>query len=213
MFIYPDLPVLRRASVALASGSPRRKELLGRLLAPGSFQIIAADLDESRLVGESPPDYVARLAVQKAEEGARKWYGLAQNQSPVEVLIIAADTTVVLGEAVYGKPQDQAEAAQMLRELSGRTHLVLTGFAARHLNSERQLLRQEYAICSTEVDIKPLTAAEIDWYVATGEPMDKAAAYGAQGFGGTLISAFRGDFYNVIGLPLAPLIDLLRKFT
>ncbi len=208
---YPGLHILAEAEVALASASPRRRELLARLLPPDRFRVISADIDESRLSGEAPPDYVRRLALGKAAKGAALW--LAAGAATGPHLVLAADTSVVLGEAIYGKPANAAEAARMLGELAGRTHLVLTGFAARLLDREGRLQREESAVCSTEVDLRPLTAPEIAWYAATGEPLDKAGAYAIQGYGGTFISALRGDYYNVVGLPLAPLIEMLRGFS
>ncbi len=207
---FPGLPVLAASHLALASASPRRRELLARLVPAEAFQVIAADLDESRLPAELPTGYVNRLALAKAQEGARRW--LEADPPPGQKLILAADTSVVLGQKIYGKPGSPAAATAMLQELAGQTHLVLTGFALRLLDSSGEVLRQESAVCSTEVTIRPLTADEIGWYVATGEPLDKAGAYAIQGFGGTLVSAIRGDYYNVVGLPLVPLIELLRKF-
>ncbi|MDB5079889.1 MAG: maf protein [Chloroflexi bacterium] len=207
---FPGLPVLEKAAVALASASPRRRELLARLLPDSNFKIIAADLDESRLPGESPTDYVRRLALSKAQAGGNLWFEMAPE--PGFKLIIAADTSVVLGDTIYGKPGQDDRAASMLGELAGQTHLVMTGFAARLLDPQGQLVKEAAAICTTEVDIRPLTRAEIDWYVATGEPLDKAGAYAIQGFGGNLVNALRGDYYNVVGLPLVPLIALLQDF-
>jgi septum formation protein len=209
--VFPGLPALEKAAVALASGSPRRRELLARLLPDSNFKIIAADLDESRLTGEAPVDYVRRLALSKAQVGGEMW--LALDPTPGYKLVIAADTSVVLGDTIYGKPAQPARAAAMLAELAGKTHLVMTGFAARLLSPQGTLLKEDAAICTTEVEIRPLTRAEIDWYVATGEPLDKAGAYAIQGFGGNLVNALRGDYYNVVGLPLVPLIGLLRNFT
>lgn len=208
--IFPGLPILLEAQVALASASPRRRELLARLLPLTSFKVISADVDESRLPGEAPADYVHRLALSKAEQGANLW--LATQPTPGPKLIIAADTTVALDDNIYGKPANAAEAAQMLRELSAKGHLVLTGFAVRLLDARHELVRQEAVVCQTEVEMRPLTQAEIDWYVETGEPMDKAGAYAVQGYGSTFVEAIRGDYYNVVGLPIVPLIELLRTF-
>lgn len=210
---FPGLPALEKAAVALASGSPRRRELLARLLPDSNFKIISADVDESRLPGEPPAVYVQRLALSKAQVGGNLWFAMApQTPEPGFKLVIAADTSVVLGDVIYGKPGQPERAARMLFELAGQTHLVMTGFAARLLSPQGSLLKEEVAICTTEVEIRPLTRLEIDWYVATGEPLDKAGAYAIQGFGGNLVSALRGDYYNVVGLPLVPLIALLRNF-
>lgn len=210
LLIFPGLSVLEKASVALASGSPRRRELLGRLLPEGNFKIIAADLDESRLPAEDPAVYVKRLALEKAAVGGRMWF--EQDSAPDYRLIIAADTSVVLGDTIYGKPGHPENAVTMLEELAGKAHQVMTGFAARLLSPQGDLLKEEVAICTTEVEIRSLSRAEIDWYVATGEPLDKAGAYAIQGFGGNLVSALQGDYYNVVGLPLVPLIAMLQNF-
>jgi septum formation protein len=211
--VFPGLTVLEKAKVALASGSPRRRELLTRLLPDANFAIIAADLDESRLPGENPLTYVRRLALSKAAVGMDKWALSDLAPVPAYRLVIAADTSVVLGDTVYGKPGDSDQAAIMLEELAGKTHQVITGFAARLKTAQGDLLKEAVATCTTEVEIRALTRAEIDWYVATGEPLDKAGAYAIQGFGGNLVNALRGDYYNVVGLPLVPLISLLKDFT
>lgn len=208
---FPGLPVLDKAAVALASGSPRRRELLARLMPDANFKIISADIDESRLPGEDPPVYVRRLALSKAETSGRMW--LVTDPAPAHRLIIAADTSVVLGDTIYGKPGEPDQAVSMLQELAGKTHQVITGFAARLISAEGDLIKEEVATCTTGVEIRPLTRTEIDWYVATGEPLDKAGAYAIQGFGGNLVNALRGDYYNVVGLPLVPLISLLQNFT
>ncbi len=208
---FPGLPVLVNAEVALASASPRRRELLARLLPPDRFRVISADVDESVLPGEVPTDYVRRLARHKAEVGTKLW--LSSRPAPGPKLVIAADTSVVLGDAIYGKPTDAADAARMLRELSGRTHQVMTGFAVHLLDASHQLSHEESQVCQTEVEIRPIQEDEIEWYIATGEPLDKAGAYAVQGFGGTFVSAVRGDYYNVVGLPIIPLIEMLRSFS
>jgi septum formation protein len=207
--LYPGLPVLETAQVALASGSPRRRELLARLLPPDRFRVLSADIDESVLPGEASTDYVRRLALTKARVGARLW--LASNPAPGPKLVIAADTSVVLDEVIYGKPANPADAARMLAELAGRTHQVKTGFAVHLLGAASEPEQEESAVCTTDVELRSLSEAEINWYVATGEPLDKAGAYAVQGYGGTLVSAIRGDYYNVVGLPLVPLIELLRS--
>ncbi len=208
--IYPEVAVFGRAALALASGSPRRRELLGRLVPQEQFRIIVADVDEAVKTGEAPADYVRRLALEKAETGARLW--AAASPAPEERLVIGADTTVVLGEQIMGKPSSKEEAIAMLEQLSGQTHQVITGVAALLLTDGQAITRRESLTVSTEVEFQPLSRAEIEWYVNTGEPMDKAGAYAVQGYGGALITAVRGDYYNVVGLPLAPLISLLKTF-
>jgi septum formation protein len=209
--VFPGLTVLEKAKVALASGSPRRRELLTRLLPAANFAIISADLDESRLPGEDPLTYVRRLALSKAEVGGQKWALTDPERKPR--LVIAADTSVVLGDVIYGKPGQPDQAVTMLEELAGKTHQVISGFAARLITAQGDLLKEAVATCTTEVEIRALTRAEIEWYVATGEPLDKAGAYAIQGFGGNLVNALRGDYYSVVGLPLVPLISLLKDFT
>ncbi|MBN9389643.1 MAG: septum formation protein Maf [Chloroflexi bacterium] len=209
--VFPGLAVFEKVKVALASGSPRRRELLTRLLPDANFVIISADLDETQLPGEDPQTYVRRLALSKAEVGGQKW--LVADPDLKARLIIAADTSVVLNDVIYGKPGEPDQAVTMLEELAGKTHQVITGFAARLITSQGDLLKEAVATCTTEVEIRALTRAEIDWYVATGEPLDKAGAYAIQGFGGNLVNALRGDYYNVVGLPLVPLISLLKDFT
>jgi len=181
--------VAERLVLVLASQSPRRRELLGLLGL--ELEVRPAHADERRLPGEAPEAYVRRLAAEKAAavEGA---------------LVLAADTAVVLGGEVLGKPRHPAEAREMLRALSGRDHVVLTGVCARRGE------RRAEAVVATEVSFAPLSAAQVDWYVATGEPLDKAGAYAVQGAGGVFVRAIRGSVSNVVGLPLHETTGLLR---
>lgn len=208
--IYPEVAVLQRAAVGLASASPRRRELLGRLVPQDKFRVVAANINEDVRPGEDPADYVRRLALEKAEAGARLW--AKANTVNEARLVIGSDTTVVLGNQILGKPASGEEATAMLSQLSGQTHRVITGVAALLLPDGVNISQRESLISVAEVEFKEISRAEIDWYVATGEPMDKAGAYAVQGYGGAFISAVRGDYYSVVGLPLAPLVDLLRKF-
>lgn len=171
--------------LVLASGSPRRRDLLAALGL--DFAVRPSDLDESLQAGESPENYVLRLARDKARAGAR----------PGE-LVLAADTTVVLDGEVLGKPVDRDEARAMLARLAGRGHTVLSGVALFEPDRDREAS----LVARTEVEIAPLSPAEIDWYVATGEPMDKAGAYAAQGLGSLFVTRVGGNFYNVVGLPV-----------
>jgi len=171
-------------SVVLASGSPRRAELLGQLGV--DFVIRVPDIDETPRPGETPVDYVGRLAREK---------GLAIDVA-ADALVIAADTTVDLDGEVLGKPADADEARAMLRRLSARTHRVHTGVSLRLGD------RVETEVVTSLVTFVPLTEDTIDWYVATGEPLDKAGAYAIQGAGGTFVLRVRGSVSNVIGLPL-----------
>ena len=178
----------------LASGSPRRKDVLEGL----GFELTVrpAEIDETVLDGESPSDYVLRLARAKADAEAH----------PGE-LVIAADTAVVIDERILGKPADPTDAGRMLRLLAGREHHVLTGLALADPGRGRCLAAAE----DTRVRFKPLGAEEIDWYVATGEPLDKAGAYGVQGLGALFVEAVFGSYSNVVGLPIATLYRLLRQ--
>ena len=183
----------------LASQSPRRRELLSE--AGFDLEIRPADIDEARLDGESPVELVARLASQKAE-AARS----ALDHAPADGLLVAADTIVWMGSEALGKPADELDAARMLRELSGRTHHVSTGVCAMRLASDASALSAVTFVETTAVTFWELTEAEILAYVATGEPMDKAGAYGIQGAGRVLVSGIEGDYANVVGLPVSRLL-------
>jgi septum formation protein len=179
--------------VLLASGSPRRRELLGHLGV--AFDIASPDVDETPRRGEDPVAYVSRLALTKA----------AAVPAGSEVLVIAADTTVEVDGAVFEKPVDADDARRMLAALSNRTHRVHTGVAVRVGE------RSAHDVVSTDVTFVALTPAMIEWYVATGEPMDKAGAYALQGVGAVLVAAVHGSVSNVIGLPLAELLVLAAR--
>jgi len=168
--------------LVLASGSPRRRELLSQLGRP--FDVVVPEVDEESRVDESPGDLVRRLALAKAEAVAL---------SRPEAVVVGADTIVVLDGQIMGKPIDTADASRMLRLLSGRTHDVLTAVA---------VVPGECVTERTAVTFRDLTGAEIDRYVATGEPLDKAGAYGIQGLGGDLVSFIEGSWDNVVGLPM-----------
>jgi septum formation protein len=179
--------------VVLASGSPRRLELLRRI---GVEPVVrAADIDETPLPGEAPVDVVARLARTKARAVER---GTGD-------LVIAADTEVVLGEAVLGKPDGDAGAVAMLRSLSGRTHRVITAVHVLHGDAEAA------AVEETLVHVRPLDDTDIEAYVATGEPFGKAGAYAIQGAGGMFVDRIEGSDTNVVGLPLATVVRLAAE--
>lgn len=183
----------------LASQSPRRRELLAEAgLEP---EVRPADIDEARRPGESPVGLVARLAAQKAE-AARA----ALDHAPADGLLVAADTIVWMGDEALGKPAGRADAARMLRELSGRTHHVSTGVCALLLAPDGSRAGERSFVETTDVTFWPLTDAQIEAYVATGEPLDKAGAYGIQGAGRMLVEGIRGDYANVVGLPVARLV-------
>lgn len=182
-------------ALRLASASPRRREILTKLGL--RFDVIPADVDERRLSGEAPSDYVARLALEKAR-------AIAQSQhEPCAVL--GADTTVVIDEHVLEKPRDALESKQMLQKLSGREHVVYTAVALV-LCPE---LSVHTRVVSTRVRFRVLDEATVDAYVASGEGMDKAGSYGIQELGQALVSEIHGSYSNVVGLPAAETIELL----
>ena len=184
-----DLPV----PLVLASGSPRRSELLASVGL--SFDVRPADIDESIRSGERPDRYVTRLAGEKAA-----------TVSDPDVVVIAADTTVEVDGTMFGKPADALDAARMLRAMSGRIHHVHTGLAV----SNGAVVVER--LVTTAVTFVSLDDAAIDWYVGTGEPDDKAGAYAIQGAGAALVARVDGSVTNVIGLPLAETLDALRTF-
>jgi septum formation protein len=177
------------STVVLASGSPRRRDLLASLGV--TFDVVVPNVDETIAPGELPRPYVERLARAKAN---------AVDQ-PLS-LVVAADTTVVLDGDIIGKPRDRDDARAILTRLGGRTHTVHTGVAVA-LGSDLRSV-----VVDTTVTFAPLDSAMIDWYVATGEPDDKAGAYGMQGTGNVLVERIAGSPSNVIGLPLRAVVDL-----
>ena len=183
-------------NIILASASPRRRELLAQMGL--TFQIHAADIDEHMDRSLPPDQLVETISAEKARAAA-------ETAGP-DSLILAADTVVAWNGRVLGKPEDEAQAAEMLALLSGRTHQVYTGFTLRRgeqIETHSQM---------TLVTFRPLTQAEIAAYVATGEPMDKAGAYGIQGLGSLLVESIQGDYFNVMGLPVCLLGQTLAHF-
>ncbi len=180
-------------NLILASASPRRRELLGLFRVP--FQVRVADIDETMDPAKSPFDEVARVSAAKA---------MATPRQPGDV-VIAADTIVVCEGRVLGKPKDEADAAAMLRLLSGRDHQVMTGVTV--IRDDRVRTVTEV----TDIHFRELSEREILAYVATGEPMDKAGSYGIQGGAALFCSHMVGDYYNVMGLPVCRLGQLLRE--
>jgi septum formation protein len=189
----------------LASASPRRRELL--IQAGLTFTVHAAEIDETPLPGESASAYVQRLAVEKAQAVCNLNQHLDTPADPL--IVLAADTSVVIpgdpDDHILGKPATHHEAESMLRLLSGRTHAVMTGLAA--ISPRRTCSDVEI----THVTFNLLTDEEIAAYVATGEPMDKAGAYAIQGFAARWIPRIEGDYFNVVGLPIARTIALLAE--
>lgn len=182
------------AELVLASGSPRRKSLLSDL--DVDFIVVPADVDESSLVGEDAKTYVARVATLKAQ---------TVRESYPNAVVLAADTTVDRDGEILAKPVDAADAASMLRSLSGREHFTHTAVCVAHGDLVDRV------VVSTVVTFRCLGTEEIDWYVRTGEPLDKAGAYGIQGRAAAFVSSISGSVSNVVGLPLAETIGLLRK--
>ena len=180
-------------NVILASQSPRRRELLGLFHIP--FTVRVADIDETMDPNKSAQSEVARVSAAKAQAVPRKKGDI----------VIAADTIVVLDGAILGKPTDQAHAKAMLTMLSGRTHQVMTGVTV--LKDGQMLTHTEI----TDVTFRALTERQIDRYVATGEPMDKAGAYGIQGGAAVFAEGLKGDYYNVMGLPVCRLLQMLQS--
>ena len=179
--------------VVLASGSPRRRELL--TLIGIAHDVRPADVDETLHPGEAPAVYAERLARTKASTGP----------TDTGTLTIGADTIVVIDDAVLGKPRDRDEAGRMLRTLSGRTHTVYTAVAVRR--GERIASSVEHVA----VTFRRLTDESIASYIATGEPMDKAGAYGIQGFGATIVERIDGDYFAVMGLALGTMVELMAQ--
>jgi len=181
----------------LASASPRRRELLAQ--AGYTFTVEAADVDESLRPGESPSAYVLRLAEEKARAV------LVRHAEEDSVIVLGADTTVVCDNEILGKPTDAADAKRMLLRLSGRTHQVLTGIAIATRTGTLS------AIESTNVTFSAIPAAELDLYVATPEPLDKAGAYGIQGYAARWVPRIDGCYFNVMGLPISRTVRLIEE--
>jgi len=179
----------------LASGSPRRADLLRAAGLP--FEVAPPDVDETPQAGESPETMVARLAEAKARAVAVAHPGRA---------VLGADTTVVIDGTSLGKPVDAADASRMLAALSGRTHTVLTGVC---LVSPRAPAG-ESAVAATQVEFLPLSPDEVAWYVASGEPMDKAGGYAIQGLGSRFVRRIEGSYANVVGLPVELILGMCR---
>jgi septum formation protein len=185
--------------IYLASRSPRRAELLQQIGI--SFTVLPADIDESQLPGENPADYVLRLARAKAQTCIDI---LVQQGLPM-LPVLAADTTVSVDGELMGKPENAGDARRMLRLMSGRCHEVLTGLAVATPQ------RLEALLSVTQVEVAMLTGQEIDAYIATSEPFDKAGAYGIQGLAGTFIKRIEGSYSGVMGLPVFETAQLLKS--
>jgi septum formation protein len=180
----------------LASKSPRRYELLKQLGL--DFEVVPSRVAEDIVQKESPEEHVIRLAKTKAIDVAT---------GHPDCWVIAADTIVYIDGSILGKPKDQEEAMNMLRRLSGQEHWVLTGLSVCHLGKKKG----DKEALQTAVRVKSLTRSEMEWYVKTGEPFDKAGGYAIQGIGSFMIESIRGSYSNVVGLPLCELIQMLNR--
>jgi len=176
----------------LASTSPRRRELLTQ--AGFLFDVLPADIDETRVLDEDPTTYVARLALEKAK---------AVHALHPQAVVLGADTTVVLDAEILGKPADLFEAERMLRALSGKVHQVYTGVAVVTNDAVMQHVEM------TNVSFSAIPEPELSRYLSTGDSLDKAGAYGIQGYAARWIPRIEGDFFNVVGLPIAATVQLL----
>ncbi len=184
---------MRPPRLILASGSPRRRQLLEQLSL--TFEVQPSDVDERLLSGEGPAEAAERLARAKAQHRAEEG-----------CLALGCDTLVLHGDAVLGKPDSARHAAAMLERLSGDEHMVYTGIALASPD------RVNSAVEATRVWFRHLSASECVEYAATGEPLDKAGAYGIQGFGAAIVDRIEGDYFNVMGLPIRRLLQLLEAF-
>jgi septum formation protein len=191
------VPRSSKRSFILASVSPRRRALLRQVGL--SFRVVPSRVEELNRSGMESPRHALYWATVKAEEVAHRYPG---------EWVLGADTIVVLEGTILGKPADAPEAARMLSRLSGRSHEVITGLC---LVSERAAVREQLAV-ETRVYMKQFTPEEIQGYIDTGEPMDKAGAYGIQGVGGCLVERIEGSYSNVVGLPICETVELLRRY-
>ena len=192
--------VQQERSLVLASASPRRREILGQLGV--QFRVEPSGIDERMLPGEAPDAHVERLAREKGRQVRERL-----RADPARPCVLSADTVVVLDGVVYGKPSDDADALRMLRNLSGRTHRVLTGLAA----CEVEGAFEESFVLSTEVTFRSLDEATLRGYVGSGEARDKAGSYAIQGLGAGLVRGIAGSYTNVVGLPAAETVELLLR--
>ena len=194
--------------LVLASTSPRRKELLAYIglgRPEFCFTQVAPDIDETVQQGEAPRDYVRRLAAEKAHAG------LALCADMSQPAVLGSDTIVVLENQILGKPLDVVDAKRKLSELSGRTHTVMTAVALTYQADADLSFKTSVRLVETQVRFCALSAADIDAYVASQEPMDKAGSYGIQGLGGCFVAAIEGSYSGVVGLPLVETRELLAE--
>jgi septum formation protein len=193
---YDGMMRKNKISLILASASPRRQELLRSAGVP--LKVMPSKADERFAPGEKPEKHALRLAREKAREVAEQF---------PDRWVLAADTVVVIGDRVLGKPKDPKEAGKMLRLLSGQKHRVITGYCLLHSSGRK---RKEGHI-TTRVFFKPLTSEEIQWYISTREPFDKAGGYAIQGRGAFMVKRIVGSYTNVVGLPLCEVLEALQE--
>jgi septum formation protein len=195
-------PIIVPMRIVLASASPRRAELLRA--AGYEFETLVVDLDERVRPGEAPDIYVRRLAAEKSAAALRMLVGSPAGAGP-DLVVLGADTAVVVDGVILGKPIDDRDAASMLERLSGRSHRVLTGVSVRGPQLEAGRVE------TTTVEFKPLSGDEVEWYVASGEGRDKAGAYAIQGLASRFIPSISGSYSNVVGLPVAVVHELVAE--
>jgi septum formation protein len=184
-------------TIILASASPRKKEILKKTGL--KFKVYESDYEEKMDLGLKPHELARFLSREKARDVARRHR---------DALVIAADTIVVLRGRLFGKPRNEEQAKEMLRALSGKAHSVITGFTIIDTAGKKEISRS----VESKVFFKRLSADEIETYIRSGEPLDKAGSYGVQGLGAVLVKRIEGDFFNVVGLPLNALAESLKEF-
>ena len=183
--------------IVLASGSPRRKEILENMNL--KFDIIKSEIEETIVENESPEELVKRLSYEKAHDIASK---------NLDSIVIGADTIVVLNNNVLGKPKDEDEAFNMLKQMSGKEHDVITGISILCLGLKKEI--NDY--CVSKVKFKNLSDEDIYSYIETGECMDKAGAYGIQGLGGLFVEYIKGDYFNIVGFPISSASEIFKNY-
>ena len=183
-------------NIILASASPRRKEILENTNV--KFDVVKSEIDEVILDQELPSQVVMRLAFEKCMDIAHRYE---------DDLVIGADTVVVLDDIILGKPKDKDDATSMIKKLSGKTHQVITGISLINLNANKKII--DYVV--SNVKFKDLSEEDIKDYIQTNESLDKAGGYGIQGYGALLVEEIQGDYFNIVGLPISRLSDLLKK--
>ena len=197
---------MNRPALILGSSSPRRRELLS--VVGLTYEVLKPDTEEVPRQGEAPEAYVLRNALEK---GAAVLEVVRPRIAsyPHGVIVISADTIVVLDQDILEKPQDESHAAAMLERLSGKTHTVLSGVSLRSFGVAEP--KESHFVTATRVSLKPLSAQEIKSYIRTGEPLDKAGAYAAQGIGSYMVDRIDGSYANVVGLPISQVVETLTK--